>query len=145
MAFESNQPLLGHIWAQIRDPRMFFCGSISVCFDTLTLLLLEKGNKFTDFIITFSTSKESACNAEDPGLIPGSGKSSGEGNGYPLWYSCLENSMDRESCHKELNMIEWLIHNSTYWFVICYRVLEFLLSTCNVKDTTRLWNKFILE
>ena len=62
---------------------MFFCGSISVCFDTLTLLLLEKGNKFTDFIITFSISKESACNAEDPGLIPGSGTIPREGNGYP--------------------------------------------------------------
>ena len=40
-------------------------------------------------------SKESACKARDPGLIPGSGRSSGEGNGYPLQYSCLENSMDR--------------------------------------------------
>ena len=39
--------------------------------------------------------KESACNAQDPGSIPGSGRSSGEGNGYPLQYSHLENSMDR--------------------------------------------------
>ena len=42
-----------------------------------------------------SDGKESVCNAEDPGLIPGSEKSPGEGNGYPLQYSCLENSMDR--------------------------------------------------
>ena len=42
-----------------------------------------------------SDSKESACSVGDPGLIPQSGKSSGEGNGYPCWYSCLENSMDR--------------------------------------------------
>ena len=42
-----------------------------------------------------SDGKESACNARDPGLIPGSGRSSGEGNGYPLQYSCLENPMDR--------------------------------------------------
>ena len=42
-----------------------------------------------------SDDKESACNVGDPGLIPGSGKSSGEGNGNPLQYSCLENSMDR--------------------------------------------------
>ena len=41
--------------------------------------------------------KESACNAEDPGWISGSGKSPGEGNGNPLQYSCLENSMDREA------------------------------------------------
>ena len=39
--------------------------------------------------------KESACNVGDPGLIPGSGRSPGEGNGYALQYSCLENSMDR--------------------------------------------------
>ena len=39
--------------------------------------------------------KESACNAGDPSLIPGSGRSPGEGNGYPLQYSCLENPMDR--------------------------------------------------
>ena len=40
-------------------------------------------------------SKESACNAGDLGLIPGSGRSLAEGNGYPLQYSCLENSMER--------------------------------------------------
>ena len=39
--------------------------------------------------------KVSACNAGDPGSIPGSGRSSGEGNGNPLQCSCLENSMDR--------------------------------------------------
>ena len=43
-----------------------------------------------------SDGKESACNARDPGLIPGSGRSPGERNGNPLQYSCLENSMDRE-------------------------------------------------
>ena len=42
-----------------------------------------------------SDSKESACNAVDPGLIPGLGSSPGEKNGYPPQYSCLENSMDR--------------------------------------------------
>ena len=36
----------------------------------------------------------SACNAGDLGSIPGSGRSPGEGNGNPLWYSCLENPMD---------------------------------------------------
>ena len=39
--------------------------------------------------------KECACNAGDPGSIPRSGRSLGEGNGSPLQYSCLENSMDR--------------------------------------------------
>ena len=40
-------------------------------------------------------SKEPACNAGDLGSVPGSGRLPGEGNGYPLQYSCLENSMDR--------------------------------------------------
>ena len=39
--------------------------------------------------------KESACNGGDPGSIPGSGRSPGEGNGNPLQNSCLENSKDR--------------------------------------------------
>ena len=44
-----------------------------------------------------SDGKESACDAVDSGLIPGSGSipGSGERNGNPLQYSCLENSMDR--------------------------------------------------
>ena len=39
--------------------------------------------------------KESACNVGDPGLIPGFGRSAGEGSGNPLQYSCLENPMER--------------------------------------------------
>ena len=41
-----------------------------------------------------SNGKASACNAGDPGLSPGSGRSPGEGNGNPLQYSYLENPMD---------------------------------------------------
>ena len=44
-----------------------------------------------------SVGKESASNMGDTGLIPGWGRSPGEGNGNPLQYSCLENSMDREA------------------------------------------------
>ena len=42
-----------------------------------------------------SGGKESACDVRDPGSIPGSGRSPGEGNGNPLQYYCLENLMDR--------------------------------------------------
>ena len=42
-----------------------------------------------------SDSNESACNAGNPDLIPGLERSLGEGNGNPLHYSCLKNSMDR--------------------------------------------------
>ena len=43
------------------------------------------------------SSKDPACNAEDAGSIPGLGRSPGGGNGNPLHYSCLENSMDRRA------------------------------------------------
>ena len=42
-----------------------------------------------------SYGKASACSGGDPGSIPGLGRSPGEGNGNPLQYSCLKNSMDR--------------------------------------------------
>ena len=42
-----------------------------------------------------SDGKESAYNAGDPGSIPGTGRSPGEGHGNPLQYSCVENSMNR--------------------------------------------------
>ena len=44
-----------------------------------------------------SDGKESACNVGNRGSIPGLGRSPGEGNSYPLQYSCLENPMDRGS------------------------------------------------
>ena len=43
-----------------------------------------------------SDGTESVCNAGDLGLIPGSGRFPGEGNGYCLQYSCLENSQTEE-------------------------------------------------
>ena len=50
-------------------------------------------------LVKFSTpnGEESTCNAGDSGLIPGLGRSPGEGKGYPLQYSCLENHMDGEA------------------------------------------------
>ena len=42
-----------------------------------------------------SVGKEPTCSAGDPGLIPGSGRFPGGGNGNPVWYSCLGNPMNR--------------------------------------------------
>ena len=53
----------------------------------------SKGKGFS----SSSVSKEFACNAGDVGSIPGSGKSSGEGNVYQLQYSCLKNFTDRRA------------------------------------------------
>ena len=62
-----------------------------------------------------SAAKESACSAGDPCSIPGSGRSLGEGIGYPLQYSCLENPHRQKSLagcspwgRKESDMTEWL-------------------------------------
>ena len=62
-----------------------------------------------------SDGKEPACNAGDPGSIPGLGRSSGEGNGNPLQYSCFVESHGQRSLvgysswsHKESDTTEWL-------------------------------------
>ena len=62
-----------------------------------------------------SDGKESACNAADSGLIPGLGRSPGEGNGYPVQCSCLENPHGQRSLvgyspwgHKESDTTEQL-------------------------------------
>ena len=52
---------------------------------------------------------ESACNVGDPGSIPGLGRSPGEGKGYPLQYSGLENSMDY-IVHRVAKSQTWLSH-----------------------------------
>ena len=56
------------------------------------ILLLDIGHRG---LPCSSNGKESACNSGDPDLIPGLGRSSGERNGNPLQYSCLQNPMDR--------------------------------------------------
>ena len=59
------------------------------------------------------------CNAGDEGLIPGLGRSPGEGNGNPLHYSCLENPMDRgawqATVHGVANELDktWRLNNNS--------------------------------
>ena len=64
--------------------------------------------------------KESTCNAEDAGSVPGLGRSPGEGNGNPLHYSCLRNPKDKRCLAgyspwdpKESDMTEQLNNNKT--------------------------------
>ena len=52
-----------------------------------------------------SDDKESTCNVGDLDLIPGLGRSLGEGNGYPFQYSCLGNPMDRGACQATVHGI----------------------------------------
>ena len=77
-------------------------GNISPFFDTFLPFVFPL---FTDCLVCmyvcvlpwWFSGKESACNAGEVGLIPGSGRSLGEGIGNPLQYSCLGNPMDREA------------------------------------------------
>ena len=66
-----------------------------------------------------SDGKESVCNAGDLGLIPGLGRSPGEGNSYPLQYSCLKNPMDREAWQATVRRMAksrtWLKRLSMQW------------------------------
>ena len=60
----------------------------------LTLITLISLSTTPRVFPDISIGKESACNEGDPGSIPGLGRCPGEGKGYPLQYSGLENSMD---------------------------------------------------
>ena len=55
--------------------------------------------------------KDSACNAGNPGLIPGWGRSPGEGNGSPLQYSLREKSMDRRVWWATVHELQRVTHN----------------------------------
>ena len=70
----------------------------------------------------------SACNAEDLGLIPGSGRSPGEGNGNPLQYSCLENSLDGGAWWAAVHGVaksRSRLSDFTYlWMMLIFRGLE---------------------
>ena len=84
--------------------------------------------------------KESACNAGDPGLIPGLGRSPGEENGCPLQYSCLENPMDRGAwratvhgvAKSQTQLIDWAFGE---WSEV---YMNLLLFSCSVRSDS-LW------
>ena len=68
-------------------------------------------------------SKESACNAGDLGSIPGWGRSPGEGNDYPLQYSCLENPMDRGARWAVVHRVARVGHDTFTTFSPVFRPL----------------------
>ena len=87
--------------------------------------------------------KESAWNAGDMGLIPGSGRSPGEGNDNPLQNSCLENPMDRGAWkatsprgHKESDMTEQLKH---FHSIQVIRALPVFLPAGLIASLTTWW------
>ena len=88
-------------------------------------VLSSVGKTFPDS----SVGREPACNAGDPGSIPGSGRFPGEGNGKPLQYSCLENPMDRGSWCRLLSMGLQRISMNTF-LIICFQCGCWILNSC---------------
>ena len=91
--------------------------------------------------------KESACNAGDLGSIPALGRSRGEGNGYLLPYSCLENSMDRgawrATAHRVTKSQTWLKQLSSSsrkdrWVLFSFYFIILLTWHCDEIDGTPL-------
>ena len=94
---------------------IFFCISLFLpSFRALRICMSDFMFILSKFPGGFSCSlvgKESACNAGDPGLIPGLGWSPGEGNVNPLQYSCLENPMDRGTWRAIAHGVTSIGHN----------------------------------
>ena len=88
-----------HLWTTRGKP-LLSSGHLAFCFLFHVLIsMVVLGNEWNERkgLPGGSDDQESACSAGVPDLIPGLGRSPGEGNSNPLQYSCLENSMDREA------------------------------------------------
>ena len=85
-----------------------------------------------------SDGKESAGNAGDLGSIPGSGRSPGERNGYPLQYSCLENSMERgawkATVHGAAKSLTWLSTQFIIYLAEFFLSFGILYLPCMLRD-----------
>ena len=83
-----------------------------------------------------SVGKESTCSVGDLGSIPGLGRSPGEGKGYPLQYSGLENSMDSPWSPKELDTAERISLSLSYGYTLfpwaCTLKWSLVLGVCHV-------------
>ena len=77
----------------------------------LCVYIILKRKKVSDLSSTHTISKKSAFHARDPGLIPGLGRSSGEGNVNLLQYSCLENPMERGTWQALVHGVTRVGHN----------------------------------
>ena len=94
-----------------------------------------------------SDGKESACNAGNPGSIPGSGRSLREGNGYPLEYSSLENYKDKGAWWATVHRVEkswtrpsnfYFTFNTTYFiYFFIYLFLRHGVMVCLIREQQR--------
>ena len=81
-----------------------------------------------------SDSKESTCNVGDLGSIPGSGISPGEGNGYPLQYSCLGNPIEREAWRTTVNRVAKSLVKAMVFPVVMYGLESWTIKKLSTKE-----------
>ena len=90
-----------------------------------------------------SDGKQSACSAEDPGLIPGSRRCPGEGNDYTLQYSCLENFMDKGAWWATVHGLQKVRHdwatNTLSGFI--WKQQKIAIWACNLWQTTGMFRE----
>ena len=89
-----------------------------------------------------SDSQVSAYNAGDPGSIPGSGRSPGEGNGNPLQYSCLENSMDGEAWWATVHGVtksRTRLSDFTFFHFHCSSMAQWVKNLPERQETQEMW------
>ena len=98
---------VGHDWSNSACTHTHLLYSFVLLFISIVIKLYP----FRGFLAG-SEGGESACNERDPGLIPWSGRSPGEGNGYPQQYSCMGNPIDRgawrATVHRVAESWTWL-------------------------------------
>ena len=87
-----------------------------------------------------SEDRESACNAGDPGSIPGSGRSPGEGNGNPPQCSCLEKSMHRGAWLATVHRVQRVRYD---WAANTFTFTD-ILNKCYFEGKDLLWDYMIL-
>ena len=95
MVCVSNSGIRQEVW--VRDDVSLVGNELIKNPDFMCTVSIIKRWIFSIMVPGGSDGKEYNCNVGGPGSIPGSGRPSGEKGGYPVLYSCLENSMDREA------------------------------------------------
>ena len=103
--------------------------------------LTTSGNTHPSRTSPGSWGKESACNSGDLGSIPGSGRSLGEGNGYPFQYSCLEDSIVRGVFCMFYNFL-FRFYHSRQWVIDSYvKKNAANIATFSTNYVIRKWHK----
>ena len=108
---DSRDMSLSNLWEMVKD-REAWCATVhGVTMSQTQLSNWTTTRTHVGFLGALDHNK-SACKAGDPGSTPGLGKSPREGNGYPLQYSCPENSIDRgawtATVHEVIKCRTWL-------------------------------------